>query len=177
MSTFDIALLIIIGIFTVHGLFKGLIKLLGDIAGLIVGAFIASHYYLNFYEFALRWTWLAGKAAGHENLYKVLAFIILYVLVTRLTALLFLIIEKLFNLIAIIPGSKYINNLLGAVFGLLEGSLSVGLIIYVISRYTLVSSFFGTQLTDSVVTPWLMKIVNIILPILPNTLKTLKAII
>lgn len=177
MSTFDIVLIIIVGLFAVNGLFKGLIKLLGNIAGLIVGAYISSHFYLNFYAFALKWDWLARWASSHENFAKILAFIILFALVTRLTALAFLIIEKIFNFIAIIPGSRYINNLLGAALGLLEGSLSVGLIIYVISRYTLISNFFGAQLTDSVVAPLLLKVVNIILPILPEALKALTAII
>lgn len=177
MSTFDIVLIILVGLFMVNGLFKGLIKLLGHIAGLIVGAYVSSHFYLNFYAFALKWSWLANWASGHENFAKVLAFIILFALVTRLTALVFLIIEKIFNFIAIIPGSRYINNLLGAALGLLEGSLSVGLIIYVISRYTLISNFFGAQLADSVVAPLLLKVVNIILPILPEALKALKAII
>jgi len=177
MSTFDIVLIILVGLFMVNGLFKGLIKLLGNIAGLIVGAYVSSHFYLNFYAFALKWNWLANWASSHENFAKVLAFIILFALVTRLTALIFLIIEKIFNFIAIIPGSRYINNLLGAALGLLEGSLSVGLIIYVVSRYTLISNFFGAHLADSVVAPLLLKVVNIILPILPEALKALKAII
>jgi len=177
MSTFDIVLLIIIGVFTVNGLFKGLIKLLGNIAGLIVGAFIASHYYLNFYALVSKWNWLQNWASGHENFAKVLAFIILFALVAKLTAVLFLVIEKIFKLIAIIPGSKYLNNLAGAALGLLEGSLSLGLIIYVISRYTLVSNFFGAQLADSIVAPLLLQVVNIILPLLPEALKALQAII
>lgn len=177
MSTFDIVLLVLVGVFAVNGLFKGLIKLLGNIAGLIVGAYVASHFYLNFYAWFSTWGWLKNWANDHENFAKILAFIILFALVTRLTAFLFLIIEKIFNFIAVIPGSKYINNLLGAALGLLEGSLSVGLIIYVISRYTLVSNFFGAQLADSVVAPLLLKVVNIILPVLPEALKALKAII
>lgn len=177
MSTFDIVLIIIIGIFTVNGLFKGLIKLLGNIVGLIIGAYVASHYYLSFYAWSLNWSWLNNWATSHENLAKVLAFIILFVVVAKLTSVLFFIIEKIFNFIAIIPGSKYINNLLGAALGLLEGALSIGLIIYVISRYTLISNFFGEQLTGSIVAPLLLKVVHIILPILPEALKTLQAII
>lgn len=177
MSTFDIVLLVLIGGFVINGLFKGLIKLLGHLAGLIVGAYVASHFYLNFYALLSKWNWLKDWATDHENFAKVLAFIILFALVARLTALLFFVIEKIFNFIAVIPGSKYINNLLGAALGLLEGSLSVGLIIYVISRYTLISNFFGEQLTDSIVAPLLIKVVNIILPLLPEALKALRAII
>lgn len=177
MSTFDIVLLILVGVFAINGLFKGLIKLIGNLAGLIVGAYIASHFYLIFFNWLSSWDWLMNWLANHENSAKVLAFIILFVLVAKLTAILFLIVERIFNFIAVIPGSKYLNNLLGAILGLLEGSLSVGLIIYVISRYTLISNFFGEQLTSSVIAPLLLKVVNIILPLLPDALKALQAII
>jgi len=171
MSIFDISLLIILGGFMINGLFKGLIRLLGHVVGLIVGAFIASHFYLAVYE------WGKSLAAGHENVGKVVAFILLFVVVTRLTDYLFVLIEKIFKFIAIIPGSKYINNLLGAALGLIEGSLFLGLILYVVIRYTPIGAAFGEQLTASIVTPFLLKIVKIILPILPDALKALKGLI
>jgi len=171
MSTFDIILLIILGAFTVSGLFKGIIRIVGRLVGLIAGAYIASRFYLNLYD------WGKNIVNGHENAGKVIAFIILFVVVTRLVVWLFILLEKLFNFIAVIPGSKYINNLLGAVLGFLEGSLFLGLILFVISRYSLIGNFFGDQLTNSRIAPFLLKIVDIILPFLPEALKALKSII
>lgn len=171
MSTFDIVLLIILGAFTVSGLFKGIIRIAGRLVGLVAGAYVASHFYLNLYE------WGKNIANGHENAGKVVAFIILFVVVARLVALLFVLLEKLFNFIAVIPGSKYINNLLGALLGLLEGSLFVGLILYVISRYSFIGNFFADQLTESKVAPILLNAVDLILPLLPQALKALKSII
>lgn len=153
------------------GLFKGIIRMLGHFVGLIVGAFVASHFYLLLYS------WGEHLVNGRENFGKVLAFIILFVVATRLTDWLFVLVEKLFKLVAIIPGSKYINNLLGAALGFLEGSLILGLLIYVISRYSFVGNFFGDQLSLSVIAPFLLKIVKIILPILPEALKALQSII
>jgi len=171
MSIFDISLLIILAAFVFSGLFKGLIRSLGHVVGLIIGAYIASHYYLLFFE------WGKNLAAGHENIGKVVAFIVLFIVATRLTDLVFKLIEKFFNLIAIIPGSKYINNLLGAVLGFIEGSLFLGLILYVVSRYAVLGFFFGDNLNTSLIAPFLLKIVRIILPILPEALKALKSLI
>ncbi|HBA36430.1 TPA: hypothetical protein DCZ15_00985 [Candidatus Falkowbacteria bacterium] len=171
MSTFDLVLLIVLGGFTVSGLFKGIIKILGHFVGLIVGTYVASHFYLNLYA------WGEHLVGDHANAGKVAAFIILFVVAARLTRFLFVLIEKLFKFIAVIPGSKYINNLLGAVLGFLEGALILGLIIYVISRYSLIGNFFGDQLTASAIAPFLLRIVKIILPLLPDALKTLQAII
>jgi membrane protein required for colicin V production len=173
MSIFDLILAVILAIFVLKGLRKGLIRSLGHIVGLIIGAYVASHFYLVFFEWGKSWAWVAS----HQATGKVLAFIIVFVIATRLTDFIFLLIEKLFNLIAIIPGSKYINNILGAVLGLLEGSLALGLIVFVASRYAIIGNFFGDNLTNSFIAPWLLKVVNIILPILPEALKALKSIV
>lgn len=171
MSIFDISLLVILCGFIVNGLFQGLIRLIGRIAGLIVGAYVASHFYLGFFG------WWQNLAVGHESIGKVIAFIILFILAAKLSDLFFVLLEKAFKIIAIIPGSRFINNILGAILGLFEGALFLGLIIYVISRYAFIGNFFGTQLTSSIVAPYLLKVVNIILPLLPEALKALKSVI
>ncbi len=177
MSIFDIFLLVIIGAFAVNGLFKGVIKLIGNIAGFFVGAYVASNYYLNVYEWCLNLSFLNGWMSAHSGLSKVIAFLLVFAIAKGVTALIFLIIEKVFNLLAIIPGSKYINNLLGFALGLFEGALSIGLLVYIVSKYALIGHFFGNQLTSSVVAPQLLKLVDIALPFLPHALKTLQSII
>lgn len=171
MSWFDIILIIFWLAFIINGFAKGLIKLLGNIVGLIIAAYVASHFYLQFF------TWGQGLFRGHDNLGKVLSFIILFIVIRLLTNLLFTIIEKVFKLISIIPFTQLINRLLGAALGFVEGSLFLGLIIFVISRYVLISSLFGSELSGSKIAPILLKIVNIILPILPSTLKALQSLI
>ncbi len=171
MSIFDISLIIILAAYTLNGLFKGLIRLLGHVIGLIIGAYIASHFYLSAF------TLVAKVFSNHEAIGKVIVFIILFVVVTSLMDLVFKLIEKIFNLLAFIPGSKYINNLAGAGLGFFEGALSLGLILFVASRYAVIGNFFGDQLTGSIISPFLLKIVNLILPILPEALKLLKSII
>ena len=52
MIIFDAILLIILAGFVFYGLFFGLIKTLGSLAGVIVGAFIASHFYLSVFNFS-----------------------------------------------------------------------------------------------------------------------------
>jgi len=91
MSTLDIALLVILFGFILNGLFKGLIKLLGNVVGLIIGAYLASHFYLLVYP------WWQKIFNGHDDIGKVITFIILFVIVTRLMSFVFTLIEKLFN--------------------------------------------------------------------------------
>jgi membrane protein required for colicin V production len=171
MSNFDIALVVILAGFVLNGLFKGLIRLLGHIVGLIVGAYVASHYYLVVFE------WGKNLANGRDNIGKIVAFIIVFVVVTRLVDYLFVFVEKFFKFLAVIPGSKYINNLLGGILGFIEGALFLGLILFVVSRYAFIGNFFGDQLINSQVAPFLLKIATLIMPVLPEALKALKALI
>ena len=171
MALIDLIILIILAGFILNGLFKGLIRMIGSLVGLIIGAYVASRYYLFAYNWADQWINI------NENFGKVLAFIILFALIARLVEFAFTLIEKAFKFVAVIPGSRYLNNLLGALAGLFVGSLFLGLIVYVASRYALIGNFFGDQLLNSLFAPWLLKIVQIVLPFLPEALKILQSII
>lgn len=171
MSYFDIALLVILAGFVFNGFVKGLIRLLGNIVGLIAGAFIASRFYLQFYE------WSGSLFGARENLGKVLSFIIVFVLVTLVIDWAFIIIEKIFNVISIIPFTKMINRLFGGALGFLEGSLAIGLVLFVAVRYAWVGTLFGDHLVNSQLAPFFLKIVNLIMPVLPSALKALQSII
>lgn len=171
MSYFDIAMIVILAGFVFNGLAKGLIRLLGNIVGLLFGAFIAGRFYLQFYE------WSQGVFGGRESLGKVLSFIIVFVVVTLIIDWIFVILEKIFNLISIIPFTKTINRLLGGTLGFLEGSLFIGLILFVVSRYAWIGSLFGDHLLSSQVAPFFLSVVNIAMPFLPSALKALQSLI
>ena len=78
---------------------------------------------------------------------------------------------------AIIPGTKFIDNILGAVFGFAEGAIFLGLILMVISKYALITSFFGDQITNSKVAPFLVMISAVTSPLLSRALLALKSLI
>ncbi len=165
------ALVAILLFFVINGLTKGLIRLLGQVVGLIIASYVASHFYLTFYK------WGENLVNWNEGTEKFLSFLIVFILITSIVGILFVIIEKIFNLISIIPFTKTINRLLGGVLGLLEGSLALGLVLFVAARYAWIGGIFGSQLVNSKVAPLMIKVVNIILPFLPEALKALKSII
>ncbi|MFA4942809.1 MAG: CvpA family protein [Patescibacteria group bacterium] len=167
----DVILLLFLAGFIFYGLFFGFIKMVGYLAGLIIGTWVASHFYLIFYE------WFKWLFFGYENAGKIISFILVLTIVSRLVGMGFYVIEKLFNVISIIPFLKGINKIVGAVFGLIEGTFTFGLIIYVASRYTFIDSFLGHQLSASKIAPFLMKMVNILTPLFPEALRMLKSII
>lgn len=171
MSIFDVVLLIILFGFIFYGLFFGFIRALGGFFGVFVGAFLASRFYLPVAAWANQWFF------GYSNLGKIVVFILLFSLFSKLTGLVFYFIEKIFNIIAIIPFLKTFNRLLGAVLGLLTGSLCLGLFIYLASRYTLINDWLGNSLINSKIAPFLLKVANLLLPFLPEVLKKLQSLI
>ncbi len=170
MSIFDVALLIVLFGFIFYGLFFGFIRTLGGLVGVFVGAFFASRFYLPVSAWASQWFF------GHDNIAKIIIFIVLFSLISKITGLVFYFIEKVFNIISIIPFLKTFNRLLGAVLGLLTGSLCLGLFIYLASRYSLINDWLGNELVNSKIAPYLLKVANLLLPFLPEMLKKLQSL-
>jgi membrane protein required for colicin V production len=167
----DVVLIIFLAGFVFYGLFFGLIKMVGYLAGLVVGAWVASHYYLIAFDY-LKWMFF-----GHDNVGKVISFIIVLILVSRLVGFLFVVVEKIFNVLAVIPFIKGINRLAGAVFGFVEGLFTLGLILYVASRYAVMGTYVASQMANSKLSPTLVNLTNILSPMFPETLRLLQSVI
>ncbi len=171
MTIFDAILLIILAGFVFYGLFFGLIKTVGNLAGVIVGAFIAGRFYIPVFY------WAEDLFFGYENLGKVVTFLVLFTIANRIVGLVFALIDRSFGLISIIPFLKTINRLGGAVLGFIMGSLVLGLILYVAARYAIIGYFIGDWIASSKIAPFLVKFAGVLTPLLPEMLKKLQSII
>jgi len=170
MILFDLILLIILGGFVAYGLWFGLIHTLGVLVGTIAGAFLAARWYDDVAS------WLGFLFGGRENLAKVICFLILFIIINRLVGLVFWLVDKIFSFLKIIPFLSTINRLLGAVFGFLEGVLVLGLTLYLAERYP-IGDWFMNYLADSKVADYFITVGKILMPLLPEVLKQIKAII
>lgn len=171
ISIIDVILLLILAGFVFYGLFFGLIRAVGTFIGVIVGAWLASHFYLTLYS------WIDPVFFGFENLGKVLSFLIVFSLTNRLVCFAFYLLDKVFGIISIIPFLKTINRLAGAIFGLAAGALALGLTIFVISRYAILEHWLGQWLLESNLAPKLLQFTKILMPVLSDSLITLKGLI
>lgn len=169
MTIVDVILLTALGGFVLAGLWFGVIHMIGSVVGLVLGAFVAGRFYGQVAE------WLTPLAGGNVNLAKVIAFFLLFVLVTRLVGLLFHVIEKIFRIVAIIPFLKTFNRLLGAAFGLIEGTLALGLLIHFAGKFP-ISSAFGAMLGDSQTARALNAVGKLLAPLLPKAVQAIRSI-
>lgn len=168
MSIFDLSLVIIIGGFTLFGLWFGLIHTLGSLVGTIAGAYLASRYYEPMAG------WLIKITGWPQNTARVIMFIVAFIIIARLVGFAFWIVDKVLSIITKLPFIKSINKILGGFLGFFEGFFTIGLMIYFVERFPL-SEKIMTMLAHSQIAPYASKMANLIMPLLPDALKLLKS--
>ncbi len=166
----DLILLLAISGFAFTGFWFGLIHMVGSFVSIVVAALVSGKYF----DFvAVKLSFLFG---GNENLGRVITFILIFLFVTRIVGLVFWLINKLFNIVAILPFVKSINRLGGAVLGLLEGIILTSLSLYLAVRYPL-GETVTNALSSSKVVEYLLGVANKAAPLLPEVVQKVQAVI
>ena len=167
MNYLDISLLIILGGFVLYGFWFGLIHVLGALAGLLIGAFAAARFYVLG----------AGLLAfvGNENLAKVLAFVLIFMAVSKITCLLFWLVDKTIKFFSVIPFMMTVNRLLGATLGLVEGVLALGFTVWFMGRFPW-SESLAAAMSASVVANTLNIVGKILALSAPAALKAVETV-
>ncbi len=170
LTLLDFILLIILFFFAFGGFFFGLIRTLGSLAGAVVGVVVAANYFQPIAN------WLGGLIGPSENWLRIIAFTLLFIVASRLVALIFWIINKVFNLVKILPFMSFINRLAGLILGLAEGVVVLGVALVFLVKFPFVDSLIGT-LEASKIAEWLFGVGTWLLPILPQIFEQAKEII
>lgn len=144
----DIILLVVILAFVFFGLFFGLIHTLASLATTFIGLVIAMHFAdpaFNKFGFIL----------GGGDFAHIVTFIFVFLLTSRILSILLKFVGGLFSWFTYIPFASTINRLLGAIFGLVEGLIVVGVILFyamqVLPDDTLLSALQGSFLAKYLV--------------------------
>lgn len=157
MHTFDLILLFILLGFFGSGLKDGFVHSFGRLIGSIFGFLAAKAWSISVA------TWLGGFVPlGWARL---VAFILIFAIITRLIGFGFKLIDGVFNILSIVPFLKSINAFLGGILGLVEGVLLLGGAIYLVVTFKLVPSILH-WINISTVAPWIQKGFTLLLGIL-----------
>ena len=167
---YDAILLIAILGFTIYGFLKGIIRMVGELLGYLVGIWVASHYFISFYG------WTESLYMGYENAGRAISFLILLCIVRKLVVWLVVGLDRFFDFISIIPLFGMINRLAGAVFGFLSVTMVLGVLIFFVSRYSL-GFGFDKWLVDSTIVGMLLPFGEFVSPLLPAVFKELHSLI
>jgi len=162
MATIDIILLITFFIFVAAGFWFGLIHTLGAIIGVVVGIFAASslyHTFAQFFKFFMI----------RENVAEIIAFIVLFVGISRLIGYMVHMFDKGFKLARLIPFATMVNRLAGGLLGFFEAALTLGTILFVVSNFNF-SPELNAAIDNSAFAGLLVTIAKIVTPLVPESL-------
>jgi len=172
MLIIDYVLLFILGYFTLWGFRKGLIRAVGGMVGLVVAVVLASRYFETVGDSIAPYIGMQNNL----NLARMISFVGLLFVINYGVSISVSIVEKMYKTVAILPFMKLGNRLLGALLGLVQASVSIGLILYFAARFpfgSIVEKFFE----GSHVAPIVMQIANVVHPLLPDVITKLEGLI
>lgn len=157
MLIVDLVLAFILLGFVGMGLKDGFVHTLGRFIGSILG-FIAARAWSIYLVGIFGIFMPAGWA-------RIIAFILIFVLITRVVGMAFKLVDGVFEIIKILPFLKSIDKLLGAILGTVEGVIMLGGVIYLVLTFhlspTLINWFAGSH-----VAVWVESVFHTLLGIL-----------
>jgi membrane protein required for colicin V production len=119
---FDIIVIAVVGVLTFLGLWKGMVRQLFSLAGVIAGYLLA----MRFYEPASRYL-----TSFHPGTAKVISFVAIFIACIIVAHILGWIVGKVFEL----PGLGLLNRIGGGVLGFAKGSVIVAVVVMVLVAF------------------------------------------
>ena len=166
----DFVIILFLAAFFAYGWKSGLISVVGRIAGVFIGVFVAGQYYTQIADY------FARISFGSEMLQNAIGFIVLFGLVSQLVGLVFYSLDKVFHVVAIIPGLKSINRIAGAALGLVEGVLVISVVLYIVYLFPF-SNVLEEFIVGSSLAHFFINLSNVIGPFIPDSLEAVREII
>jgi membrane protein required for colicin V production len=157
LTGFDFAVLIVIGLSALRGLWRGLLSELFALAGYVVAFLVARHYV------GLVAGWIPPNWPGGELTQLLLAFGLLFVA----TMLVIGVLSALANRVTDATGLRAVDRSLGMVFGLVRGVVLVLLLVALSGLTTLPQHEFWR---DALLRPYAEQGVRGLKPLLPDAL-------
>ncbi|MBU1487804.1 CvpA family protein [bacterium] len=155
MNWLDITFLVIIGINGLLGLWRGLIREVFTLLGIVGGVLIASRTYELTLPFVERFI-------ANPNLAKIVSFILIFLIAAILIHILGVAISKLFKTLFL----GWLDRIFGLLFGLVKGVAIVLIVILLLSKFPLGNS--EKLLESSIVVPYAFILLEFFLPLLPE---------
>jgi uncharacterized membrane protein required for colicin V production len=126
----DLIIVAVIVALAVIGFMMGLIQGIGALLGVALGFWAATSF------FQAVSGWLEPISFGHPIGAKIVTFIVIFLLINKLTGLVFWLLDRAFRIISIVPFLKSFNRLGGLILGLLEAVLVCGLLLSFLNTFS-----------------------------------------
>ena len=141
MNPFDILVSIIFGFCLIRGIFRGLVKELSSIIGVITGYYAAYSYYPHVAKFLSKWISVVDYS-------RLIGFLVIFIGVFLIISILGVIIKYLMSIAFL----GWTDRISGGIFGLIKGLLIASVLFIVFTTFL---SKNASLVKDSVVAPHL----------------------
>lgn len=149
MNFFDIVIIIILSYSLIRGLFRGIIKELSSIVGVIAGFYAAYTYHPELAHILSKWI----SATPYLN---ILGFLILFCVIFIIISILGLIIKYILNIAYL----GWLDRIFGAAFGIVKGMLIVAVLFIMITTFLPKES---SLIKDSQLSPHVAKLSEVMI--------------
>ena len=141
MNLFDIIVIIIVGFCLIRGIFRGLVKELFSIVGVMAGYYAAYSYYPHVSKFLSQWV----PAVAYSRL---IGFLIVFIGIFLIISIIGVIVKYLMS----ISFLGWTDRISGAVFGLIKGLLIASVLFIAFTTFLPKNA---SIVKDSAVAPYL----------------------
>ena len=117
MNPFDMVIIVVLGFCVIRGIFRGLIKEMSSIIGVLAGFYAAYTYYMEISKFF-------SRIISDTAYLNILSFLIIFCVIFLLISVLGVAIKYLLN----IAFMGWFDRVCGAVFGVVKGILIVSVL-------------------------------------------------
>ena len=139
MNSFDILVSIIFGFCLIRGIFRGLVKELSSIIGVMTGYYAAYSYYPYVAKFLSQWVSVVAYS-------KLIGFLVVFIGVFLIISILGVIIKYLMSIAFL----GWVDRISGGIFGLIKGLLIASVLFIVFTTFL---SKNASIVKDSIVAP------------------------
>ncbi|UCH23737.1 MAG: CvpA family protein [Deltaproteobacteria bacterium] len=124
MNPFDMAIIVIVSFCVIRGIFRGLIKELSSVIGVLAGFYAAYSYYDGIAGFFSRWI-------TSESFLNITSFLIIFCTVFFIVSIVGVVIKYVLN----IAFMGWFDRICGAGFGLFKGVLIVSVLLIIFTAF------------------------------------------
>jgi len=124
MNSFDIFIIVVVGFSLIRGVFRGLIKELSSIIGVLAGFYGAYTYYMELAKLLSKWI----SDTGYLN---ILSFLVIFCCLFIMISVLGVVIKYLLNIAFL----GWVDRICGAGFGLMKGVLIVSVVLISLTAF------------------------------------------
>jgi membrane protein required for colicin V production len=157
MNLFDVILILILAYCFIRGIFRGLLKEISSLIGVLGGFYAAYTYYREAGVYLKRWI-------SDPNYINILSFLIIFLFVFLIVSIIGIIIKYILKIVFL----GWVDRVFGGIFGILKGIL-IGSVLLIV--FTAFLSGDSTTIRNSRISPYISTISDTMIRVTPKELK------